>query len=335
MLSERRRHVLSALVEEYVSSAHPVGSKALVERYELKCSPATVRNELAILEESGHVFQPHTSSGRVPTDSGYRAFVDGLLETSNTATEGDATTLPAQTLAAAELDDLMRETSSLLTRLTSCMSVVLAPALSRASIRRIDLLWMAPSRALFVLITESGQVVNRHIELMGDASPERLAEVERALNASLDGKRASEIRQLRQALGQSASDGLIERVVDAILDCLDEADRDRLYHGGMLPLLSQPEFADAEHVRPLISALEDRLTMLEALSELIKEHGVAVRIGHENQRVELENVSIVATHYGDASGEGIIGVVGPTRMDYSKAIAAVRWVADGLSDALS
>ncbi len=335
MLSERRRRVLSALIDEYVSSAHPVGSKALVERYQLRCSPATVRTELAILEEAGHVFQPHTSSGRVPTDSGYRAFVDGLLSEEATPGVGDDVSR-ARAIAGGEIEDLMRETSALLTRLTSCMAVVLAPTLSRVAIRRLDLVWMAPTRALFVLITQSGQVVNRHIELVGETTPERLADVERALNASLDGKRASQIRQVREALGASAPpDPLVQRVVDAILECLDEADHDRLYHGGVLPLLSQPEFSDSEHVRPLLAALEDGLTLLETLSSLLEEHGVAIRIGHENERAELENVSIVATHYGDASAEGIVGIIGPTRMDYSKAISAVRWAADGLNEAVS
>ncbi len=333
MLSERRRQVLAALVEEYVNSAHPVGSKALVERYELRCSPATVRTELAILEETGHVFQPHTSAGRVPTDSGYRAFVDGLLSRQESY-EQAAAPQPGQ-LAGAEMEDLMRETSALLTRLTSCMAVVLAPTVARSAIRRIDLLSMAPRRALFVLITQSGQVVNRHLELSEEATPERLSEVERALNASLDGKRASEIRQLKGALSGSSGDNLVARMIEAIIECLDEADRDRVYHGGVLPLLSQPEFADAEQVRPIVAALEDGLTILETLSGLLEEHGVAIRIGQENRRVELEHVSIVATHYGDTSGEGVVGVIGPTRMDYSRAISAVRWAADGLNEALS
>ena len=151
----------------------------------------------------------------------------------------------------------------------------------------------------------------------------------------MDGKRASEIRLLSGALAESAPDALVQRVIDAILECLDEADRDRLYHGGVLPLLSQPEFSDAEHVRPLLVALEDGLTILETLSGLLEEHGVAIRIGHENRRVELESVSIVATHYGDSSTEGIVGVIGPTRMNYSNAISAVRWAADGLNEALS
>lgn len=333
MLSERRRRVLGALVEEYVNSAHPVGSKALVERYELHCSPATVRTELSILEETGHVFQPHTSSGRIPTDSGYREFVDELL--ARLEAEGAPTDeTRSQQLAAAEMDDLIRQASSLLTRLTDCMAVVLAPTLARATIRRIDLVPLAPQRALVVLITGSGQVVNRHIELGEESTPERLAGIESALNSSFDSKKASEIRRLRRALAESTRDGLVDPVVDAILECLAEADNDRMYHGGMVALLSQPEFADAGHVRPLVRALEDGLTMLEALSGLLEQQGVAVRIGHENRRAELENVSIVATTYGDESGEGVVSVVGPTRMDYSKAISAVRLAAEGLNQAL-
>lgn len=334
MLNERRRQVLSALVEEYVSSAHPVGSKALVERYELHCSPATVRNELAILEESGHVYQPYTSAGRVPTDSGYRAFVDGLLNVGEEpVVRGDVA--ETRVTPGGELDDLMRETSTLLTRLTNCMAVVLAPALSRPAIKRIDLVWMTSSRVLVVLITQSGQVVSRHLELRERTSPERVADVERALNVALEGKRSAEIRQVRDSLGQPRNEELVFSVVDAIVECLDEADRTRLHHSGMLPLLSQPEFADAEHVRPLVSALEDGLTILETLTALFEEHGIAVRIGHENRCAELENMSIVATQYGDRSSAGMVGVIGPTRMDYSRAISAVRRVSDGLNEALT
>ena len=336
MLNQRRRRVLSALIEEYVHSAHPVGSKSLVERYDLGCSPATVRNELAILEESGHVFQPHTSAGRVPTDSGYRTFVDELLATRSSPSESGKDPQSQLLVHASEVDDLMREASTFLTRLTSCMAVVLAPTVARAAIKRIDLLSMAPSRALFVLITESGYVVNRHIELATEVSPEYLAQVERSLNAALVGKRAVEIHPLRDALTRAEpADGVVERVVAEILDCLEEADRDRLYHGGMPALLGHPEFADAGHVLPVMRALEDGLAMLETLSELLEDHGVVVRIGHENRRVELENVSIVATNYGTASSEGVVGVIGPTRMDYPRAIAAVQRAAEGLSEALS
>ncbi len=333
MLNERRRRVLQALVEEYITSATPVGSKTLVERYELGCSPATVRNELSILEESGFLVQPHVSAGRMPTDIGYRDFVDRLLEHLDAQESA-----PAQLPRAGELDDLMRETSALLTRLTDSLAVVLAPSISLARVKRIDLLSMAPRRALFVLITESGQVVNRHIELAASAEPERLAQVERALNASLVGKRADEIRPFKTALatpGSPDADALVDQVLGEILDALDEADRDRLYHVGVPALLAQPEFHDAERARPVIETLEDGLALLETLSDSLVDGGLSVTIGHENRRAEFGSVSIVATHYAAGGNDGVIAVIGPTRMNYQRAIGAVRTVAGGLSESLS
>jgi heat-inducible transcriptional repressor len=335
MLNERRRRVLQALVEEYIASAIPVGSKTLVDRYKLGCSPATVRNELAILEETGYVVQPHVSAGRLPTDTGYRSFVDVLIESGFSAADVEEMQW-ALHHDVSEVDELMRETSVALTQLTSCLAVVLAPSVTLTRVKRIDLLSLAPRRALFVLITESGQVVNRSIELAEDTPPQRLAEVEKSLNSAFDGKRAAEIRPLRGALQDAEeSDTLMSLVVDEILDALDEADRDRLYHVGVPALLAQPEFQEAGRARPLIEFLEDGIAVLETLSEALGSSGVSVRIGHENRRVELGNVSIVATNYGDGETDGIIGVIGPTRMDYQRAMSAVRVIADGLSDALS
>ena len=334
MLNERRRRVLSALVEEYIASATPVGSRTLVTRYELGCSPATVRNELSILEETGYVLQPHVSAGRMPTDTGYRSFVDELIESGAPARAGESmgAGLPSH---AAEVDDLLRETSLALTHLTSCLAVVLAPSVSLSRVRRIDLLSMGPRRALFVLITSSGQVVNRSIELSADTTPERLARIERAMNVALDGKRAAEIAPQRAAIeAQDASDGLVRRIADVIVESLEEADHDRLTHVGVPALLAQPEFHDAGRARPLIEFLEDGIAVLEALSDALGSREITVRIGHENRRAELGNLSIVATNFGSANGQGVIGVIGPTRMDYPRAMAAVRVVADGLSEAL-
>ncbi|MEI7815144.1 MAG: heat-inducible transcriptional repressor HrcA [Coriobacteriia bacterium] len=334
MLNERRRRVLQALVEEYIASATPVGSKTLVNRYELGCSPATVRNELSILEETGFLVQPHVSAGRMPTDTGYRSFVDDLIEKGSPALQGSqATSLMHK---ASEVDELMRETSVALTRLTDCLAVVLSPSVSLARVKRIDLLSMTPHRALMVLITESGQVVNRSIELAEETAPERLREVEQALNAAFDSKRAADIRPLRVALEAAHErDLLVPRVVDEILDALAEADRDRLYHVGIPALLAQPEFHDAAQARPLIEFLEDGISVLEALSDALGNRELMVRIGHENRRAELGNMSIVAVNYGVGSADGVVGVIGPTRMDYSRAMAAVRVIADGLSEALT
>lgn len=334
MLNERRRRVLQALVEEYIESAMPVGSRTLVDRYELGCSPATVRNELSILEETGYVAQPHVSAGRIPTDSGYRSFVDELLENAVDAAYDGLDTAVLDRYV--ELDDLLRETSAALTRLTNCLAITVAPSLNSARVRRIDLLSLSASRVLFVLITESGQVVNRSIELVSAVEPEQLARVERALNASVVDKRAHDIRPLREALvsveaGRGAEDVLFERVLDEIIDSLREADGDRLRHGGMTALLTQPEFHEADRVMPVIRFLEDGIAVLETLSETLEDRELVVRIGHENRRVELDNVSIVATHYRVGDADGLVGIVGPTRMDYPRVIGAVRSAARGLS----
>jgi heat-inducible transcriptional repressor len=189
-------------------------------------------------------------------------------------------------------------------------------------------------------------VVNRFIELQSDISPERLAGVERSMNAALVGKRALDIAPLRDALcsASGSSDGrvvdadtdaVVSPVVDEILDALHEADRDRLYHVGVPALLAQPEFHDAERARPLIEFLEDGIALLEALSDVLGHHDLVVRIGHENRAAELGNVSLIATNYGGGSSDGIVGVIGPTRMDYPRAFTAVRSVAHGLEDILS
>ncbi len=352
MLNARRKLVLKALVEEYIRSGEPVGSRVLVERHGISCSPATVRNELAALEESGHVFQPHVSSGRVPTDAGYRAFVDGLLESGEPLPALDADTLPVDHLdLASEVDDLMRRTSTVLAHLTHYVAVVLAPTVSLARIRRIDLVPMGPSRALVVLITSTGQVVNRHIDLAEQISPDRLAEIERALNAAFGDKHASEVRALRGALESEALDrsgsarasargeatpdrSALAAVLDEILDCLNEADRDRLYHVGVPELLELPEFAESARLRPLLGLLEDGFAMLETLSDFVRTGGLTVRIGSENTRRELGEMSVVMTNYSSSDANGVVGVIGPTRMDYPRTIAAVRRTADGLTDVL-
>jgi len=337
MLNDRRRRVLQALVEEYVSSATPVGSKTLVARYDLGCSPATVRTELSILEVTGYVMQPHVSAGRMPTDTGYRSFVDDLLERGESTPGGEVDT--GEMHRASEVDELMRETSAVLTRLTDCLAVTVAPSLTTSRVKRIDLLSMAPRRALLVLITESGQVVNRSIELAHDTPAERLTQIERELDAAVLGKRAREIRPLRDGLvsretSAGVPDALVARVIDEILDSLHEADRDRLFHVGVPALLAQPEFHDAEAARPLIEFLEDGIAVLEALSDVLSQRGLVIRIGHENRRAELGNVSLVATNYGSGSADGVVGVIGPTRMDYNRAISAVQAVADRLEGVL-
>jgi heat-inducible transcriptional repressor len=338
MLNERRRLILAALVEEYIHSAQPVASKRLVDRYHVKASPATVRNDLAHLEETGYVYQPHVSAGRIPTDTGYRAFVDGLAEAPRRRT----TLSPAELEAVADcystlerqISDLMRETSVMLSRLTSYVAVVLAPVLQRSRIRRIDLVPLSSRRALVVVITDSGRVANRVVDLEDDVTAEELREAERFLNATSDDRAAEEVRAFDGDEPAVPCRRVVPRVLREVLDCLGETDGEQLYRGGTASLLDQPEFADSRVVRPLIALLEDGVEMLRVLDEAMEAEDVVVRIGHENAAPGLEQVSFVARNYTAGGAEGIVGLIGPTRMDYERAISAVRVVAEGLSEAL-
>ncbi|MBE0475554.1 MAG: heat-inducible transcription repressor HrcA [Coriobacteriia bacterium] len=332
MLNERRRIVLSALVSEYIRSAQPVGSKHLVDAYRLDCSPATVRNELAALEDAGHVYQPHVSAGRVPTDSGYRVYVDGVAPSPEGLTGEEAESVRAHYHRLAdEIDDVVRETSALLTRLTDYAAVVVAPGFRGATIRRVDVVALSAARALVVVITDAGQVGNRHVDLGEETVAAELSVLERLLNEALEGFRASDDLP---GLSPALAEGVGARLLEAVRDCLVEQDRARLRHAGTSALLGQPEFADASAVRPLIETIEDGLAMLKVLSGAMKGHGVTVSIGTENATEGLEQVSVVAAHYGRAGADGAVCVIGPTRMEYTRAMSAVRCVADALSEAL-
>lgn len=340
MLSERRRAVLAALVDEYVSTTQPVGSKVLVERHRLGCSPATVRAELAALEDSGYLLQPHVSAGRVPTDVGYRAFVDDVHERIGALGLSSAevgSIHDAYEALQHELGDVMRETSVLLSRFTNYVAVVAAPALRRARMRRVSVVPLAERRALVVVVTDSGQVANRTLDLEAPVPDTTLAEVERYLTAILEDKVGEQVLTIRDDASAAPADTFARvtlQVLDEVVDCLKEADEDRVVTGGVAALLAQPELADPGVARPVVALLEDGLTMLKVLSDVMHTGGVAVRIGHENPVSALGAMSFVASPYGSADRTGVIGVIGPTRMDYPRAITTVKTVADTLTDVL-
>lgn len=335
-LNPRRRTVLTALVEEYIRSVQPVGSKALVDRYSLGCSPATVRSELAALEETGYVYQPHVSAGRIPTDTGYRAFVDDVTDGCVLSTEEVHAVHRRYERLEREVGDIMRETSAVLSALTNYVAVVAAPTLRRARIRRISIVSLTARRALVVVVTDSGQVANRTVELDAETDASVLTDVEAYLNGILDGLVGDDVLRLREDAGKQSDlrARVTLRVLDEVIDCMVEADEDRVLTGGVSALLAQPEFADPGAVRPLLGLLEDGLSMLRVLSDVMTSGDVMVRIGHENRFDALERVSFVAGRYGDGDSGGIVGVIGPTRMDYPRAVASVRAVADTLSDIL-
>ena len=340
MLSDRRQRVLAALIEEYVSKAIPVGSRTLTERYQLGVSPATVRNELSYLEDGGYISQPHTSAGRIPTDFGYRTFVDGILASglaeSDPRYEQVADDLRAN---ARELDTLLEQTSAALARMTSNLSIVLAPSVMSLHVRQITLVSLSLRRGLVILVTEDGQVINRQMEFGFDVDAESLAFVQGILNDALVGTSLQDIENgLCVSLNAAFGNPVLRTVLTEVVECLRQTVGDSgLAHShriGMSALLAQPEFAQSQAVVPLIQVLEDDTVLLQLLDEAANgENGApSVRIGAENGSAGLSGVSVVASRYGHGDQAGVVAVIGPTRMDYSKVIKAVRAASSALRD---
>ena len=335
LLSDRRQKVLQALIEEYIANAQPVGSRTLVDRYRLGVSSATVRNELSVLEDEGYLTSPHTSAGRVPTDAGYRAFVDDLLsrEYGEDATGGMFDDVRD---AAKKMDDLMEQTSAALSRLTDCLSVVVAPSLLASSVKQISLVSMSSRRMLMVVVTDDGQVFNRSVEFAEDVSADELADVQNALNAALSGRSISEVRKAKGVRIEALSSPLARIVIDELVVCMAKADEGRAHSLGMSALLSKPEFSNSSAALPVLQVLEDD-TVLMHLFDDVGSAGNApdsleVRIGKENSASELSGVSVVAAQYGSGEAQGVVAVIGPTRMDYSKVISVVRSAKSALKD---
>lgn len=337
MLSDRRQRVLAALIEEYVARALPVGSRTLTERYHLGVSSATIRNELSVLEDGGYITQPHTSAGRIPTDFGYRSFVDDLLSHKPEEGEDERCRAAADKLReqASELDELLERTSTALTQLTDCLSIVLAPSVLDLHIKQLSLISLSTHRALVVVVTEDGQVFNRQMDFADEVSSDDLARVQRFLNDMLTGNSIHDVEGgISASMKASFSDPLVRMVLDEVLSCLKEGESGRAHRLGLSSLLAQPEFSSSSALLPVMQVLEDETVLLHILDDASSSAtgSPCVRIGSENDAEALSGVSVVATRYGRGESAGVVAVIGPTRMDYSKVLRAVRIAGTALGD---
>jgi heat-inducible transcriptional repressor len=334
MVEDRKLAVLRAIVEDYVATQEPVGSKALVERHQLGVSPATVRNDMAALEEEGLIAAPHTSAGRVPTDKGYRLFVDRLSQVKplSPAEKRAITTLLE---GAVDLDDVVQRSVRLLAQLTRQVAIVQYPVLSRSTVRHVELVSLSTSRILLVLILSTGRVEQRIVELPGPVDDERLASLRARLNQAVVGERLVDAAERLASLpdlfehNERAPVSLAAATLVSALS--DHRNDERVVVGGTANLA---QFGDGFEVsiRPLLEALEEHVVLLKLLGEATSSSTVTVRIGSEVNYEGLGGTSVVATGYGPGDEAlATLGIVGPTRMDYPGNMGSVRAVARYLS----
>ncbi|QBR91643.1 heat-inducible transcriptional repressor HrcA [Nocardioides euryhalodurans] len=325
MPDERRLEVLRAIVEDYVSTEEPVGSKALVERHRLGVSPATVRNDMAVLEEEGFITQPHTSAGRVPTDKGYRLFVDRLT-TVKPMTVAERRAIATLLDGAIDLDDVVHRSVRLLSQLTRQVAVVQYPTLSRSTVRHVELVALMPTRLLTVLILSTGRVEQRLVEMAEPLTDDALVDLRGQVNRAATGQTIADAVTALRALASELPDTAV--VAETLAEAMsDHRSDERIVVGGAANLARYGDSFDSA-VRPLLEALEEHVVLLKLLGEATTGDTVTVRIGHEGPYQELASTSVVATGYGPGDEAlATLGIVGPTRMDYPGTMAAVRAVA--------
>ncbi|GAA5154036.1 heat-inducible transcriptional repressor HrcA [Microbacterium pseudoresistens] len=337
MVSERGLQVLRAIVEDYVSTNEPVGSKSIVDRHAFGVSAATIRNDMAQLEDEELIAAPHTSSGRVPTDKGYRVFVDHLarLRPLSTAQRSAITTLLSEPT---DLDDVMARTVRVLTRLTGQVALAQYPSFSRASVTHVELVMLAPNRLLIVLVTDGGGVSQRIVGLPSDIDELDLSTLRARLSVQLTGR---SVRHGLEGIGAfvdapegSAMSGVQGAISRAIAEELEEFRQDKLVMAGAATLARrEQDFRGSIH--PLLEAIEEQVTLLRLMTQMQADaQGLATSIGAENEPFGLTEASIVASDYVASGGTARLGVMGPTRMDYPSNLAAARAVARYLSQLL-
>jgi heat-inducible transcriptional repressor len=333
---ERRFEVLRAIVADYVSNHEPVASKAIVERHNLGVSSATVRNDMASLEEDGYITQPHTSSGRIPTDKGYRLFVDRLSEI-KPMSGAERRAIGKFLDGAVDLDDVLRRSVRLLAQLTRQVAVVQYPTLTRSTVRHVELVLITPARVMLVMITDTGRVDQRMIDLGDVITDDALARLRTSINSTLAGHRmveaAAKVAELIDQCPNDLRDAMI-RVGSVLVESLVEHPEERLVMGGAANLTRNvADFPGS--LRQVLEALEEQVIILRLLASAQDTATMTVRIGGENEAEQMRSTSVVSIGYGGTELLGGMGVVGPTRMDYAGSIAAVRAVANYVGEILT
>jgi heat-inducible transcriptional repressor len=332
MLTERQKTILGAVVDGYVENGRPVGSRLVASRREIEWSPSTVRAELASLEEGGYLTHPHTSAGRVPTDSGYRFYVEQLLASDKIVPAPAPGELRLDRMRR-EVEEAIRETTGALARANDLVALVSAPPLHTATIHRVEVLRLQPRVAMVVVIASNGGVSKRVFTFDHELDPGLVEWASSYLNERLSGTglgaRMAATRLADPELGPREREFLDE--IGAAFTALADSE-DTLYVDGTARLLSEEHAADLPHAEELMRALERRVNLLQTLHSALDQRSVFAWIGEENPQPELRSVSVVGANYGlGYRNLGAVGVMGPMRMDYATAIASVREAAGELS----
>jgi heat-inducible transcriptional repressor len=329
LLSDRQRLILRAIVDDYVQSAEPVGSRTISKREDVSFSPATIRNEMSDLEDMGFLEQPHTSAGRIPSQKGYRFYVDHLMEP-HVFSQKDLTFLKDLLASrATEMEKAVQQTATLLSQMSNYTSILLGPQMPKETLRHLQLVPLSDYAVVMILVTSTGQVVNRTLTLPEGISSSDIEKLVNLLNYRLKGIPLSDLKaRIRLELIRELQSHMekFENIVTLIDQMFAAETEERLFFGGTTKILNQPEFKDVDKARDLLELFEKDHLLLQLLN-VAGEDGIQIRIGQENGLDAVHHCSIITASYSlDGLHLGTVGIIGPTRMEYRKVIGLLNHV---------
>ncbi|MFN2397945.1 MAG: heat-inducible transcriptional repressor HrcA [Gemmatimonadaceae bacterium] len=330
-LSERERRVLEAVIQSYVETAEPAGSRTISRRFGLNVSPATIRNTMSDLEEKGYLTHPHTSAGRIPTDMAYRLYVDSLMGITPIDAQAHGRLLKQLTTGGTAIESILRRAAQMLSVLTQELGVALGPRLEQAVLERLELIRVSSERILLVLRLRGGTAHSLFVEVPGEIAEKALAEVSLVLNDRLSGLTLREIRstlsrRLRDTKTDSESQELLNIFLqsgDQIFDVAHPLTDSHVVFGQTSILVEQPEFATSQNMRKILALTDQPDAVTALLRSRGTKPGITITIGNEHADPQLAEFTVVTTEYHAGSLAGVIGVIGPTRMPYEKVISLV------------
>lgn len=338
MLDKRKAYILATVVYEYIATAEPVASQALTQKYNLGVSSATVRNEMAELEASGYLVQPHTSAGRVPSDAGYRTYVDQLMQPERLAVEDRRRIRDELRDASRELDEIIEGTTRLLGRLSKNLAFLTKPSSDTNAFRHVQLIWLSPRTGVAIVVTSMGVSAQNLFELSQDVTPDDLTRLSNALNARLGNRMLRDVGEA-DVRAATAELGLPDDLNGAMMSALRTAragEQTNFTASGAQNLLDQPEFHDLSKLRSILRIVEEQKTLYDLVADSINLDSPAVKIGHELGVEEMTDFSIVTVPY--RFGEraiGMLSILGPRRMPYGRLMALASGTAETLSQRLA
>lgn len=337
MLSDRQRLILNAIVDNYIHSAEPVGSRTISKKDGIGFSSATIRNEMADLEELGYLEQPHTSAGRVPSTKGYRFYVDNLIQPHllNDLELGKLKQLFAERIH--HFEQVIEYTAQILSHVTNYTAIVLGPEIFEHRLKHIQIVPLNEEQAVAIVVTNTGRVENKLIDLPKGVRPQEIEKLLNILNTKLSDV---PLWQLRQRLYQEIAGEMrrhveqYEEMLHILEDSLTREEKERVYLRGATKIMNQPEFRDVDKVKDILELLERNEQLIHLFGAPAE--GLTVRIGQENQLDAIKQCSIITTSYSlGGKPVGMVGILGPTRMEYSKVITVLNYLAEGLSQMLT